>query len=163
MKVRALRAITVRVQDEHLHFEAGEVKDLEPHEAALAIVNASWDHKLREFPLKLEGTVPLWPGSLVTWVSENRIEGPAAVLMCADVEGEPWVLVMDWVRQQGHLVRQKDVLDANPFNVLASLFMIIEQTEEDERRHRVALDILKHLLRSIREDDQEERGADELG
>lgn len=157
MKVRALRAITVRVQDEHLQFEAGEVKDLEPHEAALAIVNASWDQKLREFPLKFEGTVPLWPGSLVTWMSENCLKGPAAVLMCVDVEGEDWVLVMDWVRQQGHLVRQKDVLDANPFNVLASLLMILEQTEEDERRHRAALDILINILRSIREDDQEER------
>ncbi|NOS81304.1 MAG: hypothetical protein HOP32_06965 [Nitrospira sp.] len=155
MKVRALRATTVRVQDEQVHFEAGEVKDLEPHEAALAIVNAGWDLKLREFPLKFEGTVPLWPGSLVTWASANRLEGPAAVLMCADIAGEPWVLVMDWVRQQGHLVRQKDVLDANPFNVLASLFLVI-QHPEDDRRHRAALEILTNLLHSIREDDQEQ-------
>ena len=155
MKVRALRAITVRVHDEHLHFEAGEVKDLEPHEAALAIVNAGWDLKLREFPLMFEGTVPLWPGTLVTWVREDRIEGPAAVLMCVDVAEEPWVLVMDWVRQQGHLVRQKNVLEANPFNVLASLFMILERAE-DARRHRAALDILINLLRSIHEDDQEQ-------
>jgi hypothetical protein len=152
MKVRALRAITVRARYEQLYFEAGDVKNLEPQEAALAIVNASWGTKSMECPLKFEGTVPPWPGSFVTWASENGIKGPATVLMYVDVKEEQWILVLDLGPMQSHLVRQKDVLDVNPNPVLTSLFLIIEHAK-DEREQRVAFEILENILRSIRECD----------
>ena len=153
MRVRALRAITVKVSEGvSVMFEFGEVKDLNPLDAALAIANAGWDKDMNGFPLKLEGKVPLWPGTLVIWAKDDHFGGPATVLGSYNVGEENWLAVMYLDRKEAHLLKAKEVIDSNPIQLFSAMFCVL-QDETDEERKTAVKAILIELLSSIREDD----------
>jgi hypothetical protein len=148
MKLRAVEPVTVSWEgEEPLTFAAGEVKELLAGTAVLAMMHAAKQNKL----LKIEGKVPAWPGSFITWVRDGRVQGPAVILAPLGVEEENWILVGDFNRGQGHLVRYEEVLEVNPVNVLSALAMAL--SDHDETRRQAAEAICQHVVRSIRYDD----------
>ena len=153
MRVRALRAIIVKVSEGvSVLFEFGEVKDLDPLDAALALANAGWDKDMKGFPLKLEGKAPLCPGTLVTWGKDDHFGGPATIVGSYNVGEENWLAVMYWDRKEAQLLKAKEVIDSNPIQLFSAMFCVL-QDETDEERKTAAKAILIELLSSIREDD----------
>jgi len=155
VKVRAFQARSAKLSDgTTISFEAGEVKELDPIDAAFVVVDGGWSWHSKEFPFRLEGEIDPIPGCLVTWMSERGIEGPATVLCVMDVNDDRWVLLLDVIRERGYVVRARDVLSCNPHNVLAAALLAILDDSNHERTW-AARAILTHVLAQVREEGVE--------